>query len=137
MDRGAKGQLSLKPAQMMAPLSPDLGDNLSSTAFGCKLAVWESGWMLPRSGGGNKLELCRQDWRLGFLGSRPALLNDDDNGSLWECIEVYLSTFAERFGILEQGAMWLMINGPLHTWLWWQANSCSAVLEINPNILLI
>lgn len=127
MDRGAKGQLSLKPAQMMAPLSPDLGDNLSSTAFS-GLGKWMDA---------SQMELCRQDWRSGFLGSRPAPLNDDDNGSLWECIEVYLSTFAERFGILEQGAMRLMINGPLHTWLWWQTNSCSAVLEINPNILLI
>lgn len=41
--------------------------------------------------------------------------------------------FAERFGILEQGAIRLM----LHTWLWWQTSSCSAVPEINPNILLI
>jgi len=45
--------------------------------------------------------------------------------------------FAERFGILEQDAMRLMINGLLHTWLWWQTNSCSAVLEINHDILLI
>lgn len=45
--------------------------------------------------------------------------------------------FAERFGILEQGAIRLMINGLLHTWLWWQTNSCSAVPEINPNILSI
>lgn len=33
--------------------------------------------------------------------------------------------------------MRLMINGLLHTWLWWQTNACSAVLETNTNILLI
>lgn len=49
----------------------------------------------------NEVELCGQEWGLGLLGSCLALLNDDDNGSLWECIKVYLSMFAEHFGILE------------------------------------
>lgn len=112
-----------------------LGDSLAPTVFGCKPAVWESGWVLSKKGGGIKLELCRQEWRSGLLGSCLVLVNGDGNGSLWECIEVYLSMFAECFGILEQGAVRLMINGLLYTFLWWQTNS--AVLEINPSILLM
>lgn len=35
---------------MIALLSPNLGDSLAPTAFACKLAVWESGWVLSRRG---------------------------------------------------------------------------------------
>lgn len=130
-------QLEASPNDGPGVPKSQLGDNLALTAFGCKLEVWKGEWAPSRRGGGIKVELCRQEWRSGLLGYCLALLNDDDNGSLWECIEVYLSMFAECFGILEQGAVEHMINGLFHTWLWWQTNSCSAVLEINYNILLI
>lgn len=57
------------------------------------------------------------------------LLTDGDG-------QLCLSTLAGHFGIPEQGAMRLVLNSLLHTWLWEQAKSCSAVLEINHDILL-
>lgn len=78
--------------------------------FGCKREVWESGWVLSIKVG-IKLELCRQEQRMRLLSSCLPLLYRDDNGSFWGYIKVYLSMFAEHFGILEQGALRLVING--------------------------
>lgn len=93
--------------------------------------------MLPRREVEIKLELCRQEQRMRLLSSCLAMLYHDDNGSLWEYIKVYLSMFAEHFGILEQGVLRLVINGLPCTGMWFQTHSCSEVLEINLDILLI
>lgn len=51
---------------------------------------------------GIKLERCRQEWRSGLLGSCLALLNNDDNGSLWECIEVIYQCLLSALGSLNK-----------------------------------
>lgn len=106
-----------------------LGDNLAPMDFCCKLEVWGSGWCSRREME-IELELCRQEQTPEHC---LALLYPDDNGSPWGYIKVYLSVFAEHFGILEQGVLRLVINGLPHTGIWSQTEC----LEINLNILLI